>query len=109
MIKACYFCNTPDTSLSSLVNIICPACPFKHNLSDVITTYKLDAFLNVVDILYAHIYWSGYHIRLHLKENYTVIFNANILSFHQEALRLPGFPINPSNIKEKLKLYLVFS
>jgi hypothetical protein len=48
-----------------------------------------------------------YQIRLHLLENYTNICETTGDSVNN-LLKIHGFPINPQNAKEKLKLYLTF-
>lgn len=49
-----------------------------------------------------------YQIRLHLKENFTNICETTGDNVNQ-IMTVPGFPINPKNAKEKLRLYLTFS
>lgn len=46
-------------------------------------------------------------IRLNLLTNSTDIFT--YFYDPKKLLHLPGFPMNPANVKEKLKLYLLFS
>lgn len=63
------------------------------------------------ELLYAHIHMyygtnEYYHVRLHLLEHKTAIRKDRK---REPILFLPGFPLNPTNIKNKLKLYLTFS
>ena len=95
MNYCCYFCNFKFNNNGD-TNYYCNECPLKYNLTYVITTYD-----SMGEIKYAHIYYNFYHVRLHLKENYTVV--------DRILVNLPGLPLNPSNVKEKLKLYMLFS
>lgn len=107
----------------------CPDCAGQYDLHSVSVVTSLDDG----ELLYVHLYVPDknfkvtyipgpgmlpgrsfsvqcghmYHVRLHLRENYTYIGEA--YDDPQELLRVPGFPITPQNAKEKLKLYLTFS
>jgi hypothetical protein len=127
----CYFCDNElkaqRESLSYKVWAPCSFCCSNYQLDDVTTSQDEDG-----SVIYAHIYpdeqkygtiYSGsnipgsninypsnrtYHIRLNVKENTTDI--RQVHSHDQKViLHLPGLTINPSNAREKLKLYLLFS
>jgi hypothetical protein len=49
---------------------------------------------------------STYHIRLNMKEETTSIM---VYETATELLRLPTLNITPANVREKVKLYLLFS
>jgi hypothetical protein len=48
-----------------------------------------------------------YHVRLHVRENYTYIGES--ADNPKKIMKVPGFPVNPQNVKDKLKIYLTFS
>lgn len=122
----CYFCNNKLEAGgdSRLKWASCNYCTSTYQLKDVYTTTDENE-----EIIYAHIYpyeqeYIGYlgkspltaitipinrayHIRLNIRLNTTDI--RELGSYSNIMPSLPGFPINPSNAKEKLKLYLLFS
>lgn len=108
----CYFCHhdISQARASNKAKIFdCIRCSSRHKLHRVITVWD-----EYDRLLYAHMYPrmgveknAGYHIRLHLQENYTYVgWNE---SEAKTILTLPGYPMQPSNVNEKLKLYLLFS
>src|SRR5271157_4087597 len=129
----CYFCQNElamerDRSAGPYrvrVSVNCEHCAVPNNLHQVLTTIDNDG-----NTEYAHIYPdqqevrtmmgapnipgssitiplnTTYHIRLNVKEGTTYI---GLGYLAEEIMTLPGLHIKPSNAKEKLKLYLVFS
>jgi hypothetical protein len=120
----CYFCQQeclPQGGHNDLdpINWICKNCvqPIKNGTMTVfispgrLVCHKIS---KTDDLLFVHIYLDytaypergrNYHVRLHLQEGYTQIWEAGIRCL----LQFPGFPINPTNAEQKLKLYLLFS
>ena len=49
-----------------------------------------------------------YHFRLHIRDNFTMLGHPTTNAFN-DICKITGFPVNPSNAEEKLKLYLLFS
>jgi hypothetical protein len=129
----CYFCRNDIKMLEDKsagpyrvrISETCPHCAGPNKLHEVCTTIDENG-----EFEYAHIYPDKqeyytifgapnipgssihvptnvtYHIRLNIKENTTYIgVNTTI----KDLLNLPGLPIKPSNAREKLKLYLLFS
>lgn len=126
----CYFCNNElkrETGHSYPIYESCDHCTSEYELHNVLTCQDEDG-----SVIYAHIYpdeqkfvtiYSGlnipgsnlhfpsnrtYHIRLNLKHNTTDI-HMNGIEDYTPLLHLPGLPIKPSNARDKLKLYLLFS
>lgn len=120
----CYFCQQEgpqSAATEDALNYYCPTC-LKDELRSVISSYETEAFaLTPTDtIIYAHMYvvfegkgdWTQEilplqkicRVRLHLHEDHTVIFAPNT-----KIIEVPHFPLNPSNVVDKLKLYLLFS
>jgi hypothetical protein len=121
----CYFCQNAIYDIDQNGFFDCEACAKK------ITTGK-GQVIHVTDgqgLLFVHIYIDrrticrlggsvfgstsyvegcSYHFRLHVRENYT---NLGIPtdSDVNDICKITGFPINPDNAEEKLKLYLLFS
>ncbi len=54
------------------------------------------------------VFGHNYHIRLHLRENYTQISDPTD-SDPRELFKVPGFPIKAENAKNKLRLYLLLA
>ena len=106
----CYFCNKECYHYSSNIHFECYDCKDKYNLYMVLTTY-----IDGVDLTYAHFYIKlknniKYHIRLHLRENRTVVADDKTKFLGAPPLlNLNGFPITPENVKQKLPTYLTFS
>lgn len=111
----CYFCHhdISNAKASRIAPIFdCFTCSLRHNLHRVITVWN-----EYDELLYAHIYPehdvkmdAGYHIRLHLKENYTNIdYRDSNGELIDTIMTLPGYPLKPSNVEDKLKLYILFS
>jgi len=102
----CYFCQLEFSDkdrrdrFSGGGHYYCSTCQ-EINGTNVITTIQ-DG-----NLLYAHLYATikkngclyQYHIILYLQDNKTFIND----------LEVPGFSINPNNLKDKLHFYLVFS
>ena len=128
----CYFCHNeveqdPDTSGGSFRTIrskSCDYCTLTHGIHHVSFIYNKDG-----SYMYAHIFLdevkyatlgapsfmkSGvtvalnetFHIRLNMAEETTSIVEYGTAN---EIIRLPTLKINPSNVREKVKLYLLFS
>lgn len=128
----CYFCNKdieqdPDTSegpYKSIRSKSCFYCTSRNGIHHVSFIYEKDG-----SYMYAHIYLdkvtykavgvckfpftptyiptnSTYHIRLNMKEGTTSIL---VYGTTKEILRLPTLKITPANVREKVKLYLLFS
>jgi len=134
----CYFCQTELKIDGRCVDLRhpyyspCETCFVLHGVGVyTVNGLKNNRLLQSRDdgeLLYAHIYIdersfiqmpgflssltfaSGnyYHIRLHLREGYTLVSDSGEEEGH-DLLKLPGFPIKPENAKQKLKLYLLFS
>lgn len=129
----CYFCRQevqiiPDHSPGPFhpkISRNCENCSKPNNLYEVCTVIDDDG-----NVEFAHIYPDKqeyirvggslnipgssitvptnktFHIRLEIKNNQTYIGLNTII---EEIMMLPGLPIKPSNAREKLKLYLLFS
>lgn len=93
----CYFCQEDCQKYNnSDVNYICFRCDNGNPDLKVITSY-----FNLKSICTkAHLMFKIHHIRLELEDNCTTVDGEMIL---------PGFPLNPQNCIEKLKLYYLFS
>ncbi len=114
----CYFCQNELKEISDMTHTrangtlwrwyeSCDYCTTTYGVSKVFTTPDEDG-----SVLFAHIYIDlppsfNWHVRLHLKEGFTNIDEPD--EHRWDVFRVPGFPINPSNAKDKVKLYLVFS
>lgn len=104
----CYFCNSecePDKQPPHNLHYYCSNCSVDNDLGHVITTYYND------HMDFAHIYVKkdgkiSYHIRLQFDDYITYIGYGEFDQASQEIITVPGFPINPSNAKNKLKTYL---
>ena len=101
----CYFCNS-FIGAADLINFNCDDCAQKYDLTAVVNSVKRS--FNVCELLYVHIFYDKYHIRLYINGNETTISCDNAAPEHN-ILTLQGFPLKPSNIKDRLKLLLVFS
>ena len=111
----CHFCQQegPQSfATEDVLNYYCQSCP-KGELRSVISSYEAQLLtLTATDkIIYVHMYvvFEGkgdkiYRVRLHLHEDHTVIYAPNT-----KIIDVPHFPFNPSNVVDKLKLYLLFS
>ena len=104
MNLSCYFCNNDKQNLSKAresTYFYCDNCCRIYDLNDVITILPK----------YVHIFTIKknitYQVRLHLESNFTKIICLD--SSLDSLLTVPGFTINPSNVKDKLKTYLLFS
>ena len=103
---ACYFCQSPCYYEGvDPINVDCNHCA--KIISDRVIN-SLGASEN--ELIYLHMYHSIngklIHVRLHLQENTTHIMKDGAPA---AMIVLPGFPLNPSNIKKKLPIYLTFS
>jgi len=101
----CYFCHSTLSVQKDPNTIKCNKC--SNNKIEVLTS-KLNGIY-----LYAHIFVTlskdkKYHIRLYLQNNCTHIEYIDAASGHETLFILEGFPINPANAIEKLKLCLVY-
>src|ERR1700723_2785408 len=98
----CYFCPNSNDAEASAMNFYCGECATNYDLQNVVTTYVAG------EIMYAHIYsHDGLHVRLHFKENLTMIY-----SLHNQRIvftTIPGLNLTPSNFKNKIGIYLLFS
>lgn len=122
----CHFCKT-ELSLEKghrgLSYQFYDPCPNCSNKGDILNVYTSEDYTQIyIGLNYQVISLPGaplmgachfevgkkYQIRLHHKENYTNICETTGDTVKQ-ITKVPGFPINPNNAKEKLKLYLTFS
>jgi hypothetical protein len=107
--NTCYFCNPTLKECSP-----CQACQDKYNLDYVYTRYidtehngDLKLYFSEIGLNINGIY---YYVRLRfLDYTYAPINETRIYVNHKLILTLPGYPFTPANIKDKLKLYLLFS
>jgi hypothetical protein len=130
----CYFCSLNlmkdehDPIYSSYVTYQCETCADTNNLFRVTTSYSL----STMDILYANLYIivnldnslvylpriitpvnihqrvKLYLVQLYVQENYTKIISSQ--GFSQTYLqKIPNVQLTPSNVIQKVKLYLTFS
>ena len=128
----CYFCHNevkqePDNSpgpFKSLRSESCDYCTTTHGIYHVSFIYEEDGSYR-----YAHIYLDEqkfitipggrfpftpmnvpsnvtYHIRLNMKSETTSVM---VWGTTEEILCLPTLNITPANVREKIKLYLLFS
>lgn len=133
----CYFCNNeleqdPDTSpgpFKSIRSKSCDYCTSTHGIHHVSFIYEKDG-----SYMYAHIYLDEqkyitldgprfvgrhiippvivednrtYHIRLNMKAETTTVM---VYGRTEELLNIPNLSsITPANVREKVKLYLLFS
>jgi hypothetical protein len=129
----CYFCNKevqmePDNSPGTFhtrMSKSCDYCTKTHGIHHVSCVYEKDD----VTYKYVHIYTdeqkyirigatsffdrgivvetnTTYHVRLNFEDKTTSFL---VYGTTKELLRLPTFNITPANVREKLKLYLLFS
>lgn len=95
---ACYFCQAIITGEHPIVN--CPNC----SSSDIKVGNGINSYNQIT---YVHLTIHNYSIswvRLNILNNSTELFE--VYSSNVRALvKLPGFPITPSNILQKLKTY----
>jgi hypothetical protein len=97
----CYFCQS-ELETHFNCNIECVKCAQDNQLRQVINT--LDELNG--RFIYAHIYPDDeWHIRLELNNNITCIKSKLVRG---RIITLKGFPITLSNVKEKLKMCLLF-
>lgn len=103
----CYFCHSPcyyQNDYDIPINLDCDQC------TKILSNRVVNTLTNSGnELLYFHMYYSFnnklIHVRLHLQENITHIIN----EFEYDSLAiLPGFTLNPINLKNKLPLYLTF-
>jgi hypothetical protein len=128
----CYFCQNeleqdPDTSpgpFKSIRSKSCDYCTSTHGIHHVSFIYHKDG-----SYMYAHIYLdevkytrvgatnffnrgisiplnTTYHIRLNMDNKTTSILEYGTT---KDLLTLPTLNITPANVREKTKLYLLFS
>ena len=126
----CYFCQEElyDTERNGFFD--CQECSQKISGKGSVTMVT-----DAQGLLYAHIYIdrttshtyhmpnialkiaSGprsyttghvYHFRLHIREGFTNFGAPSDYEFN-DICKITGFPVNPSNAEEKMKLYLLFS
>jgi hypothetical protein len=110
--ETCYFCN----SILNNVNC-CQTCRDAYGLDYVYTTYISDKNNNDLMTYYSEIGVTinkiQYSIDYQFLDCETFIpinkIETGIYGGSKFILMLPGRPFTPANIKEKLKLYLIFS
>lgn len=103
----CYFCQNELIPITEQI-MTCRTC-FNCTKDD----YQVMTCGNNTAQSYAHIFIAGYHIRLNLQENTTDIIHlvdsyAKYNSKNQIIIHIPNLNINLSNMKRKLKTYLLF-
>jgi hypothetical protein len=113
----CYFCN----STTNLIGY-CAACGNKYDLHSVYTDYIHDGDFNL-KLCYAAIQLDindiNYSVVFRFLDEYTsavvnetAIYQAYTILFpygKEAIITLPGYPFTLSNVKDKLKTYLVLS
>lgn len=113
MIFKCYFCQTPRSEIdakNAILNFVCSKCT--NNVMRVVMSINPKNYNSLIFVhmmLYRKNSANNYHIRLHLEENYTQIGEFIRPSRWSAIVKIPGLSLNPTNVKEKLPLYLLFS
>ncbi len=107
----CYFCNqdAPLQSPGSLVNYECHSCPqgnlYNGAVERVITSYMDRDRPATRAHMFLFMRGHEYQIRLNFDSNTT-----DIISWEPHfLLEIPGVALNPTNVIEKVKLYVLFS
>lgn len=105
----CYFCHTK--TVRDQGRNLCIECAEEHQLRIVC----MSPDFNNKKLIYAHIFMDNpsgtgmFQIRLHLTENKTEIDALKSLFQHRElVIIIPGFPLNPANVKQKLSNLMAF-
>lgn len=115
MKKYCYFCKGEEINNEANNytddNYWCKKCKDINGLWSVVTSYNSPDI-----IIYAHIYVDlapdkKYHIRLHIQDDVTTVEHLNNWGQSNVTchIQIPGIGLTPSNVRQKLPLYLVFS
>lgn len=104
----CYFCSAKLTHsiYDEGVYHRCQDCIVKYDLEDVATATVCGK------PTYIHMKMRNLKVgvRLNLIAKITEILTVADLGFYEKLIAtLPGFPLHPNNIHQKLKLYLLFS
>ena len=107
----CYFCNQEahPPSPSSLVNYECLSCP-QGNLYDGAVERVITSYIDRTEpASRAHmfLFMNGheYQVRLNIAAN-----NIDIICWSPRLeLTIPGIALNPTNVIQKVKIYLLFS
>jgi len=128
----CYYCQNeveqdPDNSpgpFKSLRSKSCDHCTKTHDIYHVSFIYETDgsyryAHIYLDEVTYTTLPKTGfsnrglviadnetYHIRLNMKAGNTSVM---LYGTTEEILCLPTLNITPANVREKIKLYLLFS
>ena len=101
----CYYCNDRDNSYYQTDSTYwCLSCRDEHDLHAVITAF--DSYKEIKHVsLYVNLPSGFFSVTLKIQDNYTSIVGAG----GTVNLIVPGLFINLFNVKNKLKLYLLFS
>lgn len=100
--KSCDHCTT-----TSGLHMVLTNSEFVHVYMDKQEFGRIHSDSNIPGASFSYPKNEVFVIRLNLLTNSTDIYTY----FYEPKplMHLPGFPINPSNAREKLKLYLLFS
>lgn len=105
-MKHCFFCQATysEVEVAGLPRIKCANCS-QYDIQ-LVYTYFLEKQPIYADIL-INSRSKEFVFTLYLKEDYTNLWCTS--EDYSKSVRIPGFPVNPDNARQKLKIYLLFS